>query len=206
MPLLEPISIQNATIFIWKITENLENLQENISLKSFDIEKIAKLKKIEAIKCFWASRQLLQKTHLYDVFFYFEEKKPMLSNGNFISVSHSFPFVIIGVSNEKIGIDIEKISIRCAKLAPKFTEWKPINSLSEGEIAREYTKIWTLKEALFKIISDRGVDFKKHLLINNFQENQNEFLLSVNHFQQKENYLGLSFFLEDFIWSVAIKK
>ena len=77
----------------------------------------------------------------------------------FFSISHSGDFVVCAVSDNEIGIDIEKIRPINLKAAEKFATKKEtdyINSASNG-----FFEIWTLKEAYFKCIgTGLGTDIK----------------------------------------------
>ncbi len=86
--------------------------------------------------------------------------KPYADNVNaYFSVSHSADMVICCVSDEEIGIDIEKIKPFNPKAAERFAteeELKYIRSEENG-----FFEIWTLKEAYFKCIgTGLGSDIK----------------------------------------------
>ena len=52
--------------------------------------------------------------------FYDELGKPHLKNGSNISITHSFNFTAIILSDRKVGIDIEKRRDKILKIANKF--------------------------------------------------------------------------------------
>lgn len=90
-----------------------------------------------------------------------EHGKPFAENlPIFFSMSHSGNFIVCAVSDNEIGIDIEKIRPINLKAAAKFAtpeETDYINSSSNG-----FFEIWTLKEAYFKCIgTGLGTDIKK---------------------------------------------
>ncbi len=88
---------------------------------------------------------------------YFNNKygKPYLKNSElFFNISHSFDYVITTISNKEIGIDIEKVrktSLKVINLFATSKEKKYILS-SDENIEERIFKIYTLKEAYFKML------------------------------------------------------
>lgn len=80
--------------------------------------------------------------------------KPYISNidGLYISISHKSSYIIIGVSNVNIGVDIEKIEQVNLRVAKKIFTPLELEYLikSKEEIDFHFYKIWATKEALFK--------------------------------------------------------
>ena len=68
-----------------------------------------------------------------------------------VSISHSNDLVVCAVSNCEIGIDVEKIRQYNPKLANKYFSNKEIEIIcSSYNKDKEFTKIWTQKEAALK--------------------------------------------------------
>jgi phosphopantetheinyl transferase len=92
-------------------------------------------------------------------------KKPTLKNYKYpISISHSHnKAVAIIHKNKNIGIDIELIQDKIIKIAPRvFT----LDELSFAENDSEkLTILWTIKEVLYKVNGEKGIDFKKDLYV-----------------------------------------
>ena len=81
--------------------------------------------------------------------------KPYLKNINlFFNISHSFDYVISIISNNEIGIDIEKIRKTPLNIINQFaTEKEKEYILSTStNIEERIFKIYTLKEAYFKML------------------------------------------------------
>lgn len=78
-----------------------------------------------------------------------ENGKPYVLNANvFFSISHSADTVVCAVSENEIGIDVEKIKSIRLKVAEKFADDSEIRYI--GEDINRFFEIWTLKEAFFK--------------------------------------------------------
>ncbi len=101
---------------------------------------------------------------------YDENNKPHILNvSGHISISHSHQrLAIIHNLSAKTGIDIELIREKVKAIQHKFLndeERKKANNDIETLIS-----YWAVKETLYKIFGHRGIDFKKHLLIEQVDE------------------------------------
>ena len=94
---------------------------------------------------------------------YSENGSPELNNHQYISISHSGHLVCIIISNQKIGIDIEKISDKSLRLKEKFVN--PHHTKLNKE---KSTLIWCIKEAVFKFHKIGNVDFIKDISVPEF--------------------------------------
>lgn len=87
---------------------------------------------------------------------YTEEGKPYLENGPYFSISHSGNLAVCAVSDENIGVDIERVSrFKNARVARKVlieTENECFRKLSGASAARYLADRWTAKEAISKLI------------------------------------------------------
>jgi len=95
---------------------------------------------------------------------YTESGKPYLVNSKeYISISHSQNFIGILKAPFDVGLDIEEINERIIKIKNRFLNEKELK-LFDSSI-ENLTIAWTLKEALFKLNTRNGIDFRKELLI-----------------------------------------
>ena len=95
---------------------------------------------------------------------YTESGKPYLVNSKeYISISHSLNFIGILKAPFDVGLDIEEINERIIKIKNRFLNEKELK-LFDSSI-ENLTIAWTLKEALFKLNTRNGIDFRKELLI-----------------------------------------
>jgi len=103
---------------------------------------------------------------------------PKLSNGKAISISHSKHLISIIVANKSASIDIEAISEKALKVAPKFLSKQELKMANDAEKA---TLIWSVKECLFKIYKKGGLTFSTDLAVNDIKESNVECFI----FEQK---------------------
>lgn len=118
---------------------------------------------------------LLQRGISYNIVNYYvnDYGKPYIINSNlFFNISHSFDYVITAISDNEIGIDIEKIRKAPRNGINQFAtenEKKYILS-SDNNIEVRVFEIYTLKEAYFKML---GEDLNRVLEVEFFIENGN---------------------------------
>lgn len=150
----------NCTIAIWEITETLEELLQlfhPISTADFNTER----RKKEWI----ASRLLLNAINPSYSISYNAFGAPELSNGSFISISHSKGLVTIIISQQQVGIDIEEISEKALRVSSKFVSTNNPKALT----AEKATLIWCCKEAIFKWYQKGEVDFIADIKLHPFE-------------------------------------
>jgi len=170
MPLFKTIKHKEQThILVWRITETLDELKQGISLVESSVKRLENTHSEQHQKGFVSIRQLLKIMGYADVdLFYTPDGKPHLKDGKRISITHSFEFSAIIVSDFAVGIDLEMNREKILKIAPKFMsdEW---DFYDEAQGVEFLTVIWGAKESLYKIHPDGGLLFKEHLPIEPFQ-------------------------------------
>lgn len=102
-------------------------------------------------------------------------RKPYLPNDEYhFSISHCGDFAAVIVSkNKRVGIDIEQVTPKVAKIRHKFLgeeELKLVPDATPGHGGETYlrllTLLWSCKEAVFKWDGRGGIDFKKNIQIH----------------------------------------
>lgn len=169
MPLFRTIKHSaNTSIYIWKIDESKAALLKEVQLTEKSSARIEGMQSEIHQKGFISVRHLLKVAGYSDNdLFYTSDGKPHLKDGKRISITHSFGFSAIGISNCSIGIDIEKNREKIIKIAPKFVD-KEYNYKDKKNLVEFLTVIWGAKESMYKIHPDGGLLFKKHLPIKDF--------------------------------------
>ena len=91
--------------------------------------------------------------------------KPNVKDKNkFISISHSKNFVAFANDTSPIGVDIEELSPRILKVWSRYLHPEEFAIFDTTSIF-DLTVAWTIKEALFKLNTKTGIDFKNDLRI-----------------------------------------
>ena len=176
MPLFKTINLSriggNTTqILVWKVTESVTALLEQVVLNDRNRIRLDGMKSEMHQRAFLSVRMLLQETGHTDLDLYYDEfGKPHLQGEKYISITHSHNFSAISISDEAVGIDIELQRDKIIRIADKFcdSEFQYLNTDSD-EYIRILTVIWGAKEAIFKIRNEKGISFKDHIKVNSFE-------------------------------------
>lgn len=117
-------------------------------------------------------RKLRSIEGLNSPIYYNESGKPYLASEIKLgfSISHSKNYCAIGYGEKELGIDIEEIDERIERISSRF-----MNEEEEVFIGNDrqlgLTRIWTLKEAMFKLNPRTGIDFKSELILKSQVDN-----------------------------------
>jgi len=166
-------SAKNIKLGVWFIDETIEELTKLALDKAININILPQVKNENRIKQ-WLATRLLLNHFLKDVSIIYDEKrKPFLSNGWNISISHSGDYVAIIINeNEHCGIDIEKISNKVERIKHKFLNETDLKNITTEQ---DLTIYWGAKEALYKYYGEKEVLFIENLFIEKFSKNNNSF-------------------------------
>lgn len=95
---------------------------------------------------------LLIKTFVGDITSYGIGGKPQALETQF-NISHSGRYVVLSVSNEPVGVDIELLQRGRRKIASKFFTLEENIQIDQSyDPDRTFTRLWTLKESFLKCI------------------------------------------------------
>ena len=174
MPLYKTIDYNSSTqIFVWHITETLEELNSAVKLKEKSMLRVQAMKSTVHQRAFLSVRMLLKEAGYTDVDLHYDAfGKPFFSDGKYISITHSHQFAAIIIGCQKVGIDIEMQREKITHIANKFLnseELVEINKSSTADLIRRLTVNWGAKEAIFKIRNERGISFKEHIAVQPFE-------------------------------------
>ena len=190
MSLYKTITVNSATkVLIWKIEESFDTLLKNIELSTKNTDRLNSMKSILHQKGFLSIRHLLAIEGYTDYDLYYDTNgKPHLKDGLYISITHSFIFSAIILSDIKVGIDVEKKRDKILRIAHKFTFFKNLDKLSLISKIRKLTIIWCAKESLYKSFNRVGLTFLNHIHVEDFNLYQNETTAIVNFDNKVESY------------------
>ena len=171
MPLFKTIKPNlHTNIFVWKITESFDALNLPIELTNRSKERVLSMKS-ELHQCgFLSIRHLLKEAGYCDADLYYNGNgKPHLKDGKHISITHSFTFSAIIISDVEVGIDIEKNRDKIKIIQHKFVNFERGFIHKDDDYIQQLTVIWGAKESLYKIYPFGGLTFKNDIDINSFQ-------------------------------------
>lgn len=196
MPLYKTISVSSDTcLYLWKIEETIEELLGGIPL--CENSKLRLNKMLSTVhQCGFVSIRHLLKVAGYSDFDLLYEScgRPYLTDGKNISISHSHQFTGIIISNQKVGIDIEKHRDKILRIANKFTPLKEYRTLANDEaVIQKLTIVWCIKEALYKMYEQDGVSFLNNIDVADF-DFDDRFTTADISFNGKRNNYEVKFF------------
>lgn len=163
---------ENTILGVWKIEEDIAALLEYVDLSAEDRKRLSKFRSNSRKIEFLSVRALLAELAGREArIVYNKNNKPFMKDGShFISISHSHNLTAILLSKtEKVGIDLEYMSVNIAAFAFKF-----INRKEKVTRDRNFKKYhlyihWCAKEALYKICNKDGINIRKDITINPFE-------------------------------------
>ncbi|MEN8815903.1 MAG: 4'-phosphopantetheinyl transferase superfamily protein [Nonlabens sp.] len=170
MPLFKSINNRNNTqVFVWKITESEAFLRTDIELSQNSIDRLFTMSSELHRRGFLSIRHLLLHAGYTDLDLYYSEHgKPYLTDNKHISITHSFEFTAIIISDVPTGIDIEKQRDKIKRIAPKFIGYEQEFLATLDNPVKELTVVWGAKESMYKLYGKKGLGFKAHCLVESF--------------------------------------
>lgn len=201
MPLYKSITINNhSKVFIWKIEETFEILKNGIQLTDKNQIRLNGMKSDLHQKGFLAVRQLLKIAGYNDIDVVYDEfGKPHLKNGKHISITHSFIFCGLIISDKAVGIDIEKRRDKIVKIAHKFTPIDEYKSIANHDaLVSKLTIVWGAKESLYKIYGKKKLLFLEHIYIEDFSFEDMRTIGEIRYQDTKDSYEIFFFEMKDF--------
>ncbi len=191
MPVYRTIILDSKTkVLIWKIEESFEELSENVVLTEKCNLRVQGMKS-DIHKCgFLSIRKLLEIEGYSDFDLHYDENgKPHLNDGKFISITHSYEFAAIIISDRTVGIDIEKQRSKIIRIAHKFTPLEEYRTLANDDaLIRKLTIVWCAKESLYKSFAERGVSFLRHIDVADFDMDDKQTTAKVVYGNRNATY------------------
>lgn len=191
MPLYKTITVNPTTkVFIWKIEEPFEALADGIRLTDNCARRVNNMKSELHRRGFMSIRHLLALEGYTDHDLYYDENgKPHLKDNKHISITHSFNYAAIIVSDTEVGIDIEKQRNKILKIAHKFTPIEEYRTIAnEDALIRKLTIVWCAKESLYKSFAEKGVSFLEHIYVEEFMLDDGKTSATVTYGEKEETY------------------
>jgi phosphopantetheinyl transferase (holo-ACP synthase) len=163
----------NKNLKLWHLTESDEAWME-LAEKTGHLfpNKLPNRRDIER----FATLLLLKEAKLEDQLQYNEFGKPVLRDGQFISISHDKNIVGIIIQEQEIGLDIQTVEERIHRIANKFCN---DNELNQFQSTEERTAIWCTKEAIFKYFGT-DVPFAESITVTSINWNSEEIIANYS--------------------------
>jgi phosphopantetheinyl transferase len=217
MPLYKTINFNPTTrILIWKITESVEELRAQVTLKPKTDKRLNGMKSEMHQRGFLSVRMLLQEAGFNDFDLHYDEfGKPYLNPNQYhtepieVSITHSHHFSAIIISKNAVGIDIEMQREKIIRIADKFInneELEKLRTSDNQDYIRKLTINWGVKESIFKIRNEKGISFKHHISVNPFELDHKSGTALLDFENNKQKYTVLFEEFEGFTLVYAFEK
>jgi 4'-phosphopantetheinyl transferase len=209
MPLYKTITVNPTTkVVIWRIEESFEALSEGIDLTANCKNRVLNMKSDLHKRGFMSVRHLLALEGYTDHDLYYDENgKPHLRDEKHISITHSYIFSAIIISDLEVGIDIEKQRVKILRIAHKFTPIEEYRTLAnEDALVRKLTLVWCAKESLYKSFAHPGVSFIQNIYVENFNMEDSQTTADVRYAGKDEVYNVHFLEFEEFSCAYALLK
>lgn len=202
MPLLKIINKKKFNYGIWKITESVEELLNKADFNNIEIKYFEKFKNLDRKKQSITSRLILNELSNKKVNVCYNKNGAPVSNEiKNISISHSNKLSVALISDNLVGIDIQKKSEKIQIIQKKFIAKNDSNKSFNDSYFLHY--IWCSKEAIFKTLNGLPCSFKKNIFLKNLTEKK-----SLGHYQSVNKKLKFIIYhemFEDYFISIAYK-
>jgi phosphopantetheinyl transferase len=169
---------QNTTLAVWQIVESETFFWDSLRLLAEDEAKIKNIKlqqvRLQKLACRAVLAELIGNNEVGIT--YTETGQPQIKD-YCISFSHTKNSVAVAVSNIPVGIDIEELTPRILKLYPRFMSPQEIDCCNLDNLQELYY-YWCAKEAMYKWVATKNVDFIKDLQV---YKNENKGVVCNQH-------------------------
>ncbi len=162
----------HSRLGVWQITESEEELRALTSIPSDELEEISFIKS-ESLR-----RQKLAVRALLDVMFedkvylsHHDNGKPYIeNNATNISITHTEKYVAVILNDlDDVGIDCESLDRDFSAVEKKALSEDEIDSLDDDRRNEQLAIFWCAKEAIYKKMSQYGVDFAEQIEVEDFR-------------------------------------
>ena len=165
----------HSRVGVWQITESEEELKALASVPSDELEEISYIKNESLRKQKLAVRCLLDALFEEKVYLSLHDNgKPYIENSAMnISITHTNRYVAVILNpTDEVGIDCESLDrdfSAVKKKALSEDEIEEVEEIDEEQRNEQLAIYWCAKEAVYKMISQYGVDFAEQIEIDDFR-------------------------------------
>ena len=193
---------------VWDITESEIELYKDLSLSKNALFNISQRKSIVHRKGYLAIRQILKNLNIdFTLHQYDQNGAPYLTDGRYISISHTKDKAAVVIALKPVGIDLEHYQNKIKKIAPRFIHQNEISDIQKLNDIKYLTQIWTAKEALYKIFHKKGIHFKSQLQVDKFDREKSNYGLGTIFYNGKTYKYSLHFrYFNNFCLTLATTK
>ncbi len=197
MPFVKKIELEQGILGIWELTDSVESLisdfhfseNEKAEFKKFSLKK----RQSEYIAIRLLLQQLMgEKTEII----YQESGRPLIKNSSLnVSISHSSDLVVVLLSENSVGIDVENVNRKIIPVAKRFLHNEELAWIEKTENIQNLTILyWGAKESIFKCTCQSGVQYDTQIFIPPFDFGKTDFFNGKLITENREELFNLWYF------------
>jgi 4'-phosphopantetheinyl transferase len=199
------ISLPAIQLQVWKITESVQDF----ALMYPDLNAPDHINHPDKILEFLASRaaflHILPNSKLNKT----PNGKPEPDHDGHLSISHTRGWAAVVFNDQSpVGIDLEIIEEKAFRLRNKFShqdEWAPLQLMTAYQDFVLFSVIWSVKEAVYKLLPHRGWSFKDDFFVSSINPKLQTFSVRVRKNQDEICLVrGIFKFFEGIVMVVAV--
>lgn len=171
MALFKEVRDDNAIMGIWKMEENLTELESMYEVKEAEMPVYYAFRNDRRRKEWLTVRILLRILLGREVeICYHPSGKPYLKDESFfISITHTIGFVGVRLAHHPVALDMEYYSKRVLHLIPRFVSVEELQYINPDYDVEMALVMWSAKETLFKLFDISDVAFDEHLFVSDLK-------------------------------------
>lgn len=156
-------------MLIWHVTEAAEELEQKCVKHELTLPVAMHLesRRNQVMATSLLHRLLIPGTILS----YETTGKPLVNNGQFVSITHCGDMLVMMRSDSACGVDIERIHPRVRKVRRKFLNDEELE-LTRDASDFTLTQYWTAKEAMFKVYGSDEVFMRSNIFVSHLSETE----------------------------------
>jgi len=168
MPFIKTEKIKSGIIGFWEIGENDDFTLANSIFQSYH-PNCLNYKNEYRKKQILATRLLANQMCPEEKIYQDSSGKPHFkSKEKHLSISNDQDIVVLYISNQPCGIDIQTLKKKISSISHKFLNK---NDFAKKDDENELIHLWCAKESMYKIYGTPKILFKNHLTIFKIKEN-----------------------------------
>ncbi len=161
---VQQINNHGTEIYLMRY-DNFESNEHLDKLTDSEIERYMSFKAEKRRQEFVATRILRHKLFGYEHIHYDNQGAPFIEQEGFISISHSKDLIGIAINKAyKLGLDLESYRENIHHVSHKFLSDRELKNL-DCKNAETLCKIWSAKEAMYKLAGRKKIHFKSELVV-----------------------------------------
>ena len=160
--------IENTAVHTLKFNY-FDPSEANEFLEKHELARMNSFKSITRKQEFAATRILKHQLFGFEPIQYTEIGSPYIKGKGFISISHAKHVIGIAVNKDyQLGFDMEPLRLNIETIKDKF--FGPKDKADEKlQAIHKWTKVWSGKEALYKLAGRKKIIFKSELILSHIK-------------------------------------